>query len=124
MLGVDEGADAPAALRLRHHVVDERRLSRGLGSVDLDDPTARKAADAEREVERERAGGDGADRDLWAVAHAHHGSLAELPLDLAERDIQRLLTIHRHPPPSGRLSRISYRAPDGCRRERKAAAAD
>ena len=61
VLGVDEGADAAAPLRLGHHVVDERRLARGLRAEDLDDPAARQPADAERQVERERAGGDRAD---------------------------------------------------------------
>jgi hypothetical protein len=41
VLGVDEGADASAPLRLRDHVVDEGRLARGLGAEDLDDPAAR-----------------------------------------------------------------------------------
>ena len=54
VLGVDERADAAAPLSLGDHVVDERRLARGLGAEDLDDPSARQAADPEREVERER----------------------------------------------------------------------
>jgi hypothetical protein len=28
------------------------------------------------------------------VVHLHHGALAELPLDLAESDIESLLAIH------------------------------
>ena len=55
VLGVDEGADPAAALRLGDHVVDERRLARGLGAEDLDHAAARQAADAERHVERERS---------------------------------------------------------------------
>ena len=71
------------------HVVDERRLARGLRAEDLDDAPARHAADAEREVERQRAGGDRVDLDLRAlVAHAHDGALAELALDLGERALQ------------------------------------
>ena len=58
VLGVDERADAAAGLGLGHDVVDERRLTRGLRAEDLDHAAARDAADAEREVERERAGGD------------------------------------------------------------------
>ena len=60
VLGVDEGADAAAPLRLGDDVVDERRLARGLRAEDLDDAAARQAADAEREVERERSRRDGA----------------------------------------------------------------
>ena len=95
VLGVDEGADAAAPLRLGHHVVDERRLAGGLGAEDLDDAAARQPADAERHVERERPGRDRADRDLRPVAHAHDRALAELPLDLAECDVERFLAFHR-----------------------------
>ena len=94
VLGVDEGADAAAALGLGDHVVDEGRLARRLGAEDLDDAAARQAADAEREVERQRAGRDRADRDVRLVAHLHHGALAEVPLDLPEGDVQSLLAIH------------------------------
>ena len=94
VLRVDEGADAAAALCLGDHVVDERRLTGRLRAEDLDDPATRKPADAEREVERERAGRDGADRDLGLVVHLHHGALAELPLDLTERRVECLLAIH------------------------------
>src|SRR5207247_3567031 len=93
-LGFDEGADPAPALRLGDPVVDERRLPRGLRAEDLDVPSARQAADPEREVERERSGRHGADRDGGLVAHSHHGSLAELPLDLAEGDVESLLAIH------------------------------
>jgi hypothetical protein len=51
VLGVDEGADAAATLRLRDHVVDERRLSRRLGPEHLDHAAARQATDPERHVE-------------------------------------------------------------------------
>ena len=133
VLRVDERADAAAALGLGHHVVDERRLPRGLRAEDLDDAATGKAADAECEVEREGAGRDRSDRDLGSVAHAHNGSFAELPLDLAERDVERFLSLHavnlpaRLRPlsrPSGNDSSTSYRAPVRRRRERKAAAPD
>ena len=58
MLGVDERAHAAAALRLRDRVERERRLAARLRTVHLDDATARIAADARREIERERARGD------------------------------------------------------------------
>ena len=120
VLRVDEGADPAAALRLGDHVVDERRLARRLRAEDLDDPPARQATDPEREVERERARRHRADRDLGGVAHAHHRALAELPLDVAERDVERFLPVHAiHPPAfSETRSSTSYRAPDGCRRDR------
>jgi hypothetical protein len=54
----------------------------------------RKPADPERQVERERARRDSTDRHGGAVVHLHHRTLAELPLDLSESDIQSLLAIH------------------------------
>jgi hypothetical protein len=89
VLGVDERAHAAELLRLGEDVVDERRLARGLRPEDLDDAPARHAADAEREVEREGPGGDRVHADLGAfIAHAHHGTLAELALDLRQRALQ------------------------------------
>ena len=61
VLGVDERADAAELLGLGEHVVDERRLARGLRAEDLDDAPARHAADAEREVERQRTRRDRVD---------------------------------------------------------------
>jgi len=124
VLCIDEGADAAAALGLCDHVVDERRLPRGLRAEDLDDAPARQSADPQREVERERARRNCADRDLGLVVHAHHRALAELALDLAERGVESLLAVHRHLPPTATDSRTSYRAPSGRSRERKAAASD
>src|SRR5207302_131566 len=110
VLGVDEGADPAAALGLGDDVVDDRRLAGGLRPEDLDDPPARQPADPEREVEGEGAGRDGPDRDGGLVAHAHHRPFAELPLDLAEGDVESLLTIH-YVPPRAKASRTSYCAP-------------
>ena len=54
MLDVDEGGDPAALLRLGDDVLADGRLARRLGAEDLGDPAARDAADAEREVERDR----------------------------------------------------------------------
>jgi hypothetical protein len=95
VLGVDEGADATTPLGFGHDVVHERRLSRGLGAEDLDDAATREPADPERQVQGKRSRRDRADGDLRPVAHPHDGALAELPLDLAERDIECFLAFHR-----------------------------
>ena len=58
VLGVDEGGDAAALLGLGDHVQGEGGLAGGLRPVDLDDAPAREAADAERDVEAQRAGRD------------------------------------------------------------------
>ena len=95
VLGVDVGADAAVALRLGDHVHRERRLARRLRAEDLDDPAAGQAADAEREVERERAGGDGVDTDVALLAQPHDRALAELLLDLAQCHLECLVSFHR-----------------------------
>ena len=97
VLGVDVRAHAAVALRLGDDVHRERRLARGLGAEDLDDPPAGQAADPEREVERERTGRDGLDPDVAVLTEAHDRALAELLLDLAERHVECLLTFHRGP---------------------------
>ena len=94
VLGVDVGAHAAVALGLGDHVHGERGLARRLGAEDLDDPATGQTADAEREVERQRAGGDGCDADVAVLAETHDGALAVLLLDLAERHLEGLVTFH------------------------------
>ena len=55
VLRVDERRDAALGLCFRDHVQTDRGLARALGAEDLDDPTAWDAADAERDVERQRS---------------------------------------------------------------------
>jgi hypothetical protein len=94
VFGVDERAHPAELLRLGDHVIDERRLTRGLRAEDLDDPPARDAADPERDVERQRAGRDRVTVDARPrVAHPHDRPLAELPLDLRQRSLKRGLPL-------------------------------
>ena len=58
VLRVDVGSDAAGLLHLRDDLQAQRGLARRLGPVDLDDAAARQAADAQRDVEAERAGRD------------------------------------------------------------------
>ena len=63
----------------------------------------------ERDVERERSRGDhGEPGARRMVPQLHDGALAELLLDLLERDVEHLVAIHRsllltHGPPSGEV---------------------
>ena len=76
-----------SAMTCRVRVVLPRRLR----AVDLDHPAARQAADAEGDVEAERAGGDDLDVvDDLALAEAHDRALAELLLDLRQGRLQGL----------------------------------
>ena len=97
VLGVDERRGAAELLDLGDDLQREGGLARRLGSVDLDDAAARQAADAERDVEAERPRRDDVDVAHGdRVAEAHHGALAELFLDLAQRCGQRLLAVFVH----------------------------
>ena len=91
VFGVDEGAGAADLLHLGDDLQRERGLAARLRAVDLDDAAARQAADAERDVEAERAGGDDFDVfDHLAFAQAHDRALAELLFDLGQRGLQGL----------------------------------
>src|SRR5262249_1633665 len=80
-------------LRLRDDLQRQRRLARGLGTEDFDDAAARHAADAERVVDADRAGRDGVDRLYRAfLPEPHNRALAELLLDLADGQVDRLET--------------------------------
>ena len=71
VLRVDECRRAAELLRLCYAVQRDRGLTGGLRSINLDDTAARQAADAEREVEADRAGRDVLDRHAGVFAEAH-----------------------------------------------------
>ena len=94
VLGVDEGGGAAHVLSLRDDVERQRGLAGRLRSVDLGHPAAGNAADAQRDVELERAGGD--DGDLIedaALTQAHDGALAELAVDRGDGQLQGLAAV-------------------------------
>jgi hypothetical protein len=91
VFGVDEGAGAADTLHFGDDLQRERGLAARFRAVDLDHPAARQAADAERHVEAERAGGDDFDVfDDLAFTKAHDRALAELLFDLGQRGLQGL----------------------------------
>ena len=92
MFGVDIGGDAALLLDLGHDMQRQRGLARGFRAVDLDHAAARQPADAERDVEAERAGRDRVGRHAQiARAQLHHRALAEGPVDLGQRRLERPL---------------------------------
>ena len=96
VLGVDEGADAAALLRLGDQLERQRRLAGRLRPVDLDDAAAREAADAERDVEPERAGRE-RPRCRRERASSPSFMIAPLPNCFSiwlTREIDRPLAIH------------------------------
>ena len=90
VLDVDEGDDPAARLGLGEDVLADGRLARRLRAEDLGDPAARDAADAERQVERDRAGRDGVEDELLARPELHDRAAPELLLDRGQRGVDRL----------------------------------
>src|SRR6185312_761495 len=97
VFGIDERGGTAGALAVGDRLQGHGGLAGRLRAVDLDHAAARQTADAERDVQPQRTGGDRLDRLVDAVAHAHHGTLAELLFDLAEGGGERLalVVIHR-----------------------------
>ena len=107
VLGVDERRDAAGLLRVGDRVEGDGRLARGLRAVDLDDAPARQTADAERDVEGDRPGGDHLDGRTDVVAEAHHRALAVALLDLAHHRGEGLvLVLFLHRSHVGHLSAV------------------
>jgi len=96
VLGIDEGAGAALLLRLGDDRKRQRGLARGFRAVDLDHPAPGQAADAERDIQPQRARGHTGNRDMLLVAHPHHRALAELALDLAQGRLQCLFLVWIH----------------------------
>jgi hypothetical protein len=71
MLGVDEGSNASCTLSVRNGVEGERRLTRRLGSVDLDNAAARQTANAESNIEGNGTRGDDLHRSTVVAAQSH-----------------------------------------------------
>ena len=89
MFHVDEGCRAAEFLRFGDGVQRERRLSARFRTVDLRDATAREPADAEREIDRDRARRDDVKGHPFAeLTHPHDRAFAELSLDLREGVIE------------------------------------
>ena len=93
VLDVDERGDAAALLGLGDDVLADGRLARRLGAEDLGDPTARDAADAERQVEGDRAGRDEVDLLAGSRAELHDRAGTELLLDREDRRVHGLATL-------------------------------
>ena len=89
VLRVDEGRRAAHLLRLRDHVQRHGGLTGGFRPVDLDDASARHAADAQRNIQLQAAGGNGLHIHGGLFAQLHDRALAELlfnrPQGIGER---------------------------------------
>ena len=88
VLHVDERRHAALLLRLGDHLQRDGRFAGRLRPEDLVDAAAREAADAQRGVQRNRAGRDHRDRhDGVLRPEPQDRALAELLFDLAEGEV-------------------------------------
>ena len=71
----------------------QRRLTRGLRAVDLDDAATRQTSHAEGDVEGDGAGGDDGHRGTLIAAQPHDRALSELAVDLGEGGLEGLLAV-------------------------------
>lgn len=81
---VDEGADAAPFLGFCDHVETEGGFAAGFGAVDFYDSAARNPPHTERNIEGERASGDGLYDHVLRFAEAHDGAFTEFFLDACE----------------------------------------
>ncbi len=82
MFGVDKGGGPAFFLGLGGHMQRQRRLAGTFRTVDFDNAALWQSANAERDVEAERAGGNRLNINHIAVAKAHERALAESLVDL------------------------------------------
>src|SRR4051794_10849529 len=90
VLDIDERDDAAAGLCFGEDVLTDGRLARGLGAEDLRDAATRDAADAERQIEGDRARRDGVEHELLAGSELHDRAAPELLLYRREGGVDRL----------------------------------
>ncbi len=96
MFGVDEGASGAGLLSLSNDGKRHRGLTGRFRTVDLNDPTFRQTANAERDVQAQRASGNGWNRLAIMIAHAHDRAFTELLFDLAQGGSQGALLVLVH----------------------------
>ena len=91
VLDVDERRESALALRLGDGAQAEGGLAGRLRPVDLDDAAAGQAADAEREIDREGAGGERVDFHPGVAAQPHDRAFAELLRDGRDSELDVFL---------------------------------
>ena len=89
MLGVDERRDTAALLALGHDVQGHGGFAAGFGAEHLDDAALGDAADAQRQIKLQAAGGDDLHLHVRLLAQLHHGALAKLLFQGGQGGFQR-----------------------------------
>jgi hypothetical protein len=96
VLDVDVGGHAAFFLGFGEDVLGEGGLSGRFWPVELGNPATGNAADAEGEVEGERAGWDRLDLEVFLLAQTHDCTTAELLFDLANREVDGASALFGH----------------------------
>ncbi len=84
---VDVGGHAAALLRFGDDVLAQRRLAGRFRPINLGDAPARDAAHAQRQIERQRAGGDGFNLQVRGFAQPHDRAFAKSLGDIAQHGV-------------------------------------
>ena len=90
VFGIDEGSYAALLLGFGDGMDGERGLTRRLGTIDFDDATLGVAAHAQRDVERDGAGGNHLYVLDVLVAQFHDRAFAKVLLYLGHGSLERL----------------------------------
>jgi hypothetical protein len=88
MLDVDEGSEATGLLGLSDHGESERGFTGGLGAVDFNNPSPRKAARAEGLVNEEIPSRDHGDLRSRVFAHPQDGPFSVVFLNLLNGEVE------------------------------------
>jgi hypothetical protein len=91
VFGIDKHRRSSGFLRLRYHLQRHGGFAGRLGPKDLDHPSAREAAHAQRRIHRNRTAGYYGHRQNAARAEAQHRAFAELLVHLAEGGVDSAL---------------------------------
>ena len=108
VLRIDKRCSPAGLLRLGDNMEGQRRLSRGLRTVDLRDPPLRNPKDARGDIEADRSGGNRLHIESAALSQLHDGALAVLLLNLLKRRLQRFIPVDRSLCSVNRLVRRSH----------------
>ncbi|OQC48169.1 MAG: hypothetical protein BWX60_00119 [Candidatus Marinimicrobia bacterium ADurb.Bin030] len=90
MLGVNVGRDAVFLLRFGNDMQGERGFTAGFRPVNLHHTAARNTERSQRDIEAQRAGGNGRNISVFRTAQLHNRALAELFFYLSNRQINGL----------------------------------
>ncbi|MCY1414485.1 hypothetical protein D9M71_299380 [compost metagenome] len=96
VFGVDECAGRAGFLSLGDHGQGQRGFTGRFRTVDFNNTAFWQTADAESDVQPQRASGNGRDRLTVLIAHTHYGTLAELTFDLTQGRSQGFLLVVVH----------------------------